>query len=103
MDSRRAMRVGVIGCGQFMSRQHIQTIARSPDLQLQHLADLDEQKLARVADRYRPVRRSTRWEDVVADPEVDVVVIGVVPRFHAEMARSASSTASRCTWKNRWR
>ena len=89
MSGNRAIRLGVIGCGQFMSRQHIQTIARSPHLQLQHLADLDEQKLARVAERYRPVRRSTRWQDVVADPEVDAVVIGVVPRFHAEMARAA--------------
>ena len=87
--SARAIRVGVIGCGQFMSRQHIQTIARSPHLQLQHLADLDEHKLAHVADCYRPVRRSTRWQDVVADPEVDAVVIGVVPRLHAEMARAA--------------
>ena len=89
MSSNRAIRAGVIGCGQFMSRQHIQTIARSPHLQLQHLADLDEHKLAHVADCYRPIRRSTRWQDVVADPEVDAVVIGVVPRFHAEMARAA--------------
>ncbi len=89
MSSKRTIRVGVIGCGQFMSRQHIQTIARSPHLLLQHLADLDAEKLARVAERYPPVRRSTRWQDVVADPEVEAVVIGVVPRFHAEMARAA--------------
>ena len=87
MSGNRTIRVGVIGCGQFMSRQHIQTIARSPHLLLQHLADLDGDKLARVAERYPPVRRSTRWQDVVADPEVEVVVIGVVPRFHAEIAR----------------
>lgn len=85
----RQIRVGAIGCGQFMSRQHVQTIARSPDLVLQHLADLDRAKLQRVADRYSPARRSTRWEDVVADPEVEIVVTGVLPEFHPQIAKAA--------------
>lgn len=89
MHNDRRIRVGVIGCGQFMSRQHIQTIARSPRLVLQHLADLDAEKLSRVAKRYQPNRSSTCWHDVLSDPEVDLVVIGVVPRFHAEMAQAA--------------
>jgi predicted dehydrogenase len=89
MSRDQPIRVGVIGCGQFMSRQHIQTIARSPRLVLQHLADLDPVKLRQVAERYRPERSSTRWQDVVADPEVTVVAVGVVPRFHAEIAAAA--------------
>lgn len=89
MHTDKPIRVGVIGCGQFMSRQHIQTIARSEALTLQHLADLDAAKLASVAERYRPVHCSTRWQDVVCDPAVDVVVVGVVPRFHAEIAQAA--------------
>lgn len=89
MSSNHHIRVGAIGCGQFMSRQHIQTIARSPHLVLQHLADLDTEKLARIAGRYQPARCSARWQDVIADPEVDVVVVGVLPQYHAEIARAA--------------
>lgn len=89
MHTDRPVRVGVIGCGQFMSRQHIQTISRSQRLKLQHLADLDAEKLARVAGRCRPASCSTRWQDVVGDPAVQVVVVGVVPRFHAEIAQAA--------------
>lgn len=89
MNTDHRIRVGVVGCGQFMSRQHIQTIARSSRLVLQHLADVDTEKLHRVAERYRPVRCSTRWQDVVCDPTVDVVVVGVVPKFHAEIAVAA--------------
>lgn len=85
----RRIRVGAIGCGQFMSRQHVQTIARSPCLMLQHLADLDRAKLQRVAARYAPAHQSTRWEDVVADPEVEIVVAGVLPEFHAQIVRAA--------------
>jgi predicted dehydrogenase len=81
--------VGVIGCGQFMSRQHIQTIGRSPALRLQHLADLNAERLEEVARKYNAARHSTEWRQVVADPEVEVVVVGVLPQHHAEIARMA--------------
>ncbi len=89
MSTGKFIRIGVIGCGQFMSRQHIQTIGRSRRMSLHHLADLDEQKLKRVAERYRPVRSTTQWEEVVADREVDVVVVGIVPQLHPEICRAA--------------
>jgi predicted dehydrogenase len=89
MTSSAQIRVGAIGCGQFMSQQHIQTIGRSPQLSLWHLADLDRARLDRVAGRYQAQRRSTRWEDVVADPEVEVVVAGVLPQLHPQIARAA--------------
>lgn len=71
-----------------MSQQHIQTIARSSRLVLQHLADIDPVKLERVATRYRPVRHSRDWADVVSDPEVDIVVAGVLPELHPLIARA---------------
>jgi len=88
-EKPKRIRIGAIGCGQFMSRIHLQTIARSERLVLQHLADIDQTKLGCVADRYRPVRRSTRWEDVVADPEVEIVAAGVLPEVHPQIARAA--------------
>lgn len=84
-----AVRVGVIGRGQFMSRQHIQTVHRSPGLRLQHLATRDAEKARRVAAQYGAARHTSRWEDVVADPDVDVVVAGVVPALHPRIARAA--------------
>jgi myo-inositol 2-dehydrogenase/D-chiro-inositol 1-dehydrogenase len=83
------MRIGAVGCGQFMSQQHIQTVARSDRLVLQHLADIDPGRLSRIAARHRPIRQSTRWEDVIDDPEVDTVVIGVLPSLHPRITRAA--------------
>jgi len=84
-----SLRIGAIGCGQFMSQQHIQTIARSENLVLQHLADINRDRLTQVADHYHPVRQSSRWEDVVNDPEVDIIVAGVLPQLHPQIARAA--------------
>ena len=85
----RIIRVGVIGCGQFMSRQHIQTVGRSPLLKLQHLATRNPEKVKRLGEKYHAVRYTTRWQEVVEDPEVDVVVVGVVPQLHPQIARAA--------------
>lgn len=87
--SSSPLRIGAIGCGQFMSQQHIQTVNRSEQLVLQHLVDIDPVRLEGVAARYHPVRQSTRWEDAVNDPEVDVVVVGILPELHPVIARAA--------------
>ncbi|MEA1951693.1 MAG: Gfo/Idh/MocA family oxidoreductase, partial [Planctomycetota bacterium] len=86
---QKQIRVGVVGCGQFMSRQHIQTIARSPRLKLQYLCARYEDEVLRIGDCYPAVSYSTRWEDVVADPDVDIVVVGVVPELHHPIAVAA--------------
>lgn len=79
----------MIGCGQFMSRQHIPTIHRSEHLQLQHLVTRDAAKAQRVGAQYGAKNVGTRWEDVIADPGVDVVVVGVVPELHPVIARAS--------------
>jgi len=88
-EPAQQIRAGVIGCGQFMRLQHIQTIARSDSLTLAHLSDRDPQAVEEVARRYPPGRTSTDWREVVGDPEVDVVVAGVAPTCHPEIARAA--------------
>ena len=76
MAGGKPIRVGVIGCGQFMSRQHIQTVGRDPILKLQHLATRNVEKVERLGKKYNVVRYSTDWQDVLFDPEVDIVVVG---------------------------
>jgi predicted dehydrogenase len=89
MSDERPIRVAAIGCGQFMRQQHLQTITRSRRLRLHILVDLDAARLAEVGARHEPVHRTTRWEEAVADPEVDVVVAAVRPEYHSQIARAA--------------
>jgi predicted dehydrogenase len=72
-----------------MSRQHIQTVGRSPRLKLQHLATRNPEKVKRIGAKYQAVKVTTSWQDVVSDPEVDVVVVGVIPQLHHEIAQAA--------------
>lgn len=89
MKSDQVIRVGVVGCGQFMSQQHIQTINRSSTLRLEHLADLNAERRDEIARQYLATRSSADWQDVVADPAVEVIVVGVLPQLHPEIAIAA--------------
>lgn len=87
------IRIGVIGCGQFMSRQHIQTIARSSHLKLQYICDRQDDEIRRIDSLYPAPSHSTDWREVVASPEVDVVVAGVLPALHPEIAMACIENA----------
>ena len=63
------IKMGVIGCGQFMSQQHIQTINRSKFLTLQHLADRAREKVECIARKYNAARYSTDWGSEVRTVE----------------------------------
>ena len=83
------IRLGVIGCGQFMSQQHIQTISRNKNLLLYFLADKDSQKLEKLSAIYKPCKTSSHWQDVVDSHDVDILVVGIVPKFHAGIVKAA--------------
>jgi predicted dehydrogenase len=53
------------------------------------ICDPDERALAAHGRRYPDVRRTRSFEDVLADPEIDAVLIATPVRMHHEMSLSA--------------
>ena len=76
-------RLGFIGAGDFISATHLPTAASSPIMQVRTIADLNRDLL----DKHRRVSPSVRTtrdsHDVLADPEIDLVVIGTKQDLHA--------------------
>ena len=76
---RPLLRVGVLGYG-FMARVHSHAFATipyifwpdSPRIQLQAIAGRTEAAVREMATRFEYPRYYTSWEQLVADPEVDV-------------------------------
>lgn len=81
------MRVGMIGCG-MISRKYLTTIAALPDLALVACADLVPDR-ARAVAQDRPAVRALPVEDLLAAPDLDVVLNLTVPAAHADIARAA--------------
>ena len=81
--------VAVIGCG--IGRSHIaEGYARMPDkFDLQVLCDLNEERLATVADEFKVPRRSTSFDEVLAMDDIDIVDICTPPTLHFPQTMAA--------------
>ena len=82
--------VAVVGCG--IGRSHIvEGYAPHPDkFRVAAICDLDEARLAKVADEFGIARRTTSFDELLADDDVDIIDICTPPALHFEqVARSA--------------
>lgn len=81
--------VGIVGCGPVTQAIHLPTLARLTDtFDVVHLMDVDAGIAKSVAARVR-ARHSTRVEDLLADPDVQVVAICSPHQFHADQVIAA--------------
>jgi predicted dehydrogenase len=76
------LRVGVLGLG--VGERHVAGYRLHPGCVVTTLCDRDPEILAAVAARNPGLRRTTRPEEVLDDPEVDVVSIATWDDSHAE-------------------
>lgn len=87
MNPEPPMRVGVIGCGT-ISSVYLRNCQAFENLEVVAVADLDEQRARSQAERFG-VPRVLTVDDLLAAPDVDVVVDLTVPAAHAGINRRA--------------
>jgi predicted dehydrogenase len=81
------MRIAIVGCG-FVADYYLSTLPVHPDLELAGVADRDPARAERFA-RFYAVHRYACYEDVLGDPQVDLVVNLTNPRSHYTVSRAA--------------
>lgn len=70
------LRVGVIGCGAVAQIMHIPYLCDYDEhFEVVALADIYKPVLDAVGDRYQVARRYTDWQDLLANDDIDAVVI----------------------------
>ncbi len=84
-DKDRRVRIGVMGAGATGQLLHLPILAERRDVELVALSDLDVHKAQTVADRFG-VARVLDDDDLVADPEIDGVVICAPSFLHERFA-----------------
>jgi predicted dehydrogenase len=81
--------VGFVGAGPAAQAIHLPTLARLEDLyRVAHVMDVDADAAVRVAARYGAAS-STSMDEMLADENVDVVVLCSPPAFHAGQVQAA--------------
>jgi len=79
--------VGFIGAG-VISDTYLENLTSFPDVRVVHVGDLDTERARTQADKYG-VPRSGTAADVLADPEVQLVVNLTIPAVHTEISSQA--------------
>lgn len=82
------LRIGVIGCGRVPVYAMLAPARASADAEVVAVAARDLDRAKDYAGQHR-VRRAMSYQELVADPMVDLVYIATPPAVHAEQARLA--------------
>jgi predicted dehydrogenase len=80
-----SIRVGIVGAGQNTKARHLPGLRSIPGVEILGVANQSAESSARVAHDWQIPKVYTDWRALVADPEIDAVVIGTWPNLHCEV------------------
>jgi predicted dehydrogenase len=83
------LRVGLIGAGANTRTRHIPGLRALPQVEIVAVCNRRPESTAAVARDYGIPRTCEQWEDVVAAPDIDAVVIGTWPYLHCPITLAA--------------
>ena len=81
------MRIAIAGCG-FVSDYYLKTLPLHPDLTLVGCLDQNPQRSQRLS-KNQGIREYGTLEEMLADPQVDIVLNLTNPRAHYGLTRAA--------------
>jgi len=89
MVAERKLRIGVLGCGQISQAAHFEACRKATNAELYAICDLAEDLVVKMAAIHEPSLTYTNFDAMVADPNVEAVIVGVADQFHVAMAQQA--------------
>lgn len=82
----RRLRVGVLGCGPIAQFAHLESSVKARNADLYAICDAAPDLLARMAATYEPTKAYSDYDAMLADPEVEAVIVAISDSFHVPMA-----------------
>lgn len=83
------IRVGLIGAGANTKTRHIPGLRAVPGVEIAAVCNRRPESTAAAAAEFHIPRTYERWQDLVADPDIDAVMIGTWPYLHCEITLAA--------------
>ncbi len=87
-DERR-LRIGVLGCGPIAQAAHFESCAKARNADLYAICDVADDLRERMAAIFRPEKSYADYSRMLADPDVDAVIIATSDSFHVKAAEIA--------------
>ena len=83
------IRVGLIGAGENTRLRHIPGLQAIDDVEISAVVNSSAESSQKVADDFGIKKTFETWQDLVASPEIDAIVIGTWPNLHCEITCAA--------------
>jgi predicted dehydrogenase len=83
------LRIGLIGAGANMKARHVPGLRAIADVEIVAVCNRRAESTAAAARELDIPRTFATWEDLLADPDVDAVVVGTWPYLHRPITLAA--------------
>jgi predicted dehydrogenase len=91
MKEQHCVRVGILGCGPISQFAHLESVQKGRNVMLRAVCDADESLAQRFGQFYDAERIYRDYDDMLADEQVDAVIIATSDAFHVPAALKALS------------
>jgi predicted dehydrogenase len=81
--------MGVLGCGPIAQIAHFDACRKARNADLYAICDLAPDLLAKMQAMHGPRRAFSSFEEMLADPQVEAVIIAVADQFHVPLCLKA--------------
>jgi predicted dehydrogenase len=85
----KLLRVGILGCGPISQFAHLESVQKGRNVTLHAVCDRDEGLLQRFGNFYDAEHQYNDFDKMLADPDLDAVVIATSDAFHVPAAKRA--------------
>src|SRR5262245_6977137 len=85
----RRLRLGILGCGRIAQIAHFDAVKKARNVELSAICDLADDLRERMAALHQPAAAYRDYAEMLANPEIDAILIGVADQFHVPLARQA--------------
>ena len=83
------LRIGLLGCGPISQFAHFDACRKARNAELYAICDLSTELRQRMAIIHQPQVSYANFDDMLADPNVDAVIIAVADQFHVPLCKRA--------------
>src|SRR5713101_5777133 len=85
----RLLRIGVLGCGPIAQFAHFDACRKARNAELYAICDLAPDLLARMVAVHEPRVAYASYDDLLADPLVEAVIVATADQYHVALATQA--------------
>ena len=85
----RKVTAAIVGCGGIARSQHLPNLTRAPNIRLQTVCDVNATAAKSAQADYRVPQMTTRFEDLLQDPAIELIVVATKEDFQVPLTCQA--------------